>query len=420
MPTNTAKFPKGVPMSIEDVAAVVGPEFQEMNENPPPSVVKVREEMEGKTAVQRERLTWTKAADSSPGGLYGFPKSIQRSAESASRKLARTALRVAKRAFAKDEGVVDFLQTHAKRENSRSARVLLAAMGEIGPKLNRTASVKRTLTAPEQRDALANLRLHKGKKNPATGILFGSKYPFAGEEYLVYDFNAVGYGIELVLLSKDGKTIVEGVPVTSKTAGAPDYGLYGFKSKTADLGLDSCKEVRTAAGRITADLHRRKADLHDKLTGFWKEQSKQAKCAYAGMLLSCYPDASMKFAAQSITGSVLPNTNRFVHTSTDLRAPSGSIREAQVLPSEVAAFRRKLVATFGHTMPLSMGPIKEAHVSSFVNEDGRSRDVEGTVIISALEEGKVMAQEELGFTGLYEPGPKLTVLASGDFLEWED
>lgn len=44
----TAKFPKGVSMSVDEVSEVVGPEFKEMNENPPPEVVKVREEMEKK------------------------------------------------------------------------------------------------------------------------------------------------------------------------------------------------------------------------------------------------------------------------------------------------------------------------------------------------------------------------------------
>lgn len=49
----TAKFEKGVSMTVDEVAEVVGPEFKEMNENPPPSVVKVMEEMQGKTAAKR-------------------------------------------------------------------------------------------------------------------------------------------------------------------------------------------------------------------------------------------------------------------------------------------------------------------------------------------------------------------------------
>ncbi len=40
-----AKFPKGVSMTVDEVADVVGPEFKEMNENPPPEVVAVREQM---------------------------------------------------------------------------------------------------------------------------------------------------------------------------------------------------------------------------------------------------------------------------------------------------------------------------------------------------------------------------------------
>lgn len=46
----TAKFEKGVSMTVDEVAEVVGPEFKEMNENPPPSVVKVMEGMQAKSA----------------------------------------------------------------------------------------------------------------------------------------------------------------------------------------------------------------------------------------------------------------------------------------------------------------------------------------------------------------------------------
>ena len=37
-------------MTIEEVAEVVGPKFKEMNENPPPEVVALKEKMQGKTA----------------------------------------------------------------------------------------------------------------------------------------------------------------------------------------------------------------------------------------------------------------------------------------------------------------------------------------------------------------------------------
>lgn len=46
----SAKFPSGKKMTIDEVAEVVGPEFKEMNENPPPEVVKVKKKMQGKKA----------------------------------------------------------------------------------------------------------------------------------------------------------------------------------------------------------------------------------------------------------------------------------------------------------------------------------------------------------------------------------
>lgn len=52
----TAKFEKGVSMTVDEVAEVVGPEFKEMNVNPPPSVIKVMEGMQGKTAGDTKAL----------------------------------------------------------------------------------------------------------------------------------------------------------------------------------------------------------------------------------------------------------------------------------------------------------------------------------------------------------------------------
>ena len=46
----SAKFPKGKEMTIDEVAEVVGPEFKEMNVNPPPEVVDTKNKMQGKKA----------------------------------------------------------------------------------------------------------------------------------------------------------------------------------------------------------------------------------------------------------------------------------------------------------------------------------------------------------------------------------
>lgn len=83
----------------------------------------------------RHRLTWDKTAARTPGGLYGFTKKVQADCESCVRKLNRHATSLVKTAYAKDERIVAFLQTHAKRAKSASARVLLAALKESAPKI---------------------------------------------------------------------------------------------------------------------------------------------------------------------------------------------------------------------------------------------------------------------------------------------
>lgn len=85
--------------------------------------------------MRRHRLTWDKTAARAPGGLYGFTKQVQADCETAVRKLNRHAAALAKAAFNKDERVASFLQTHAKRAKSNSARVLLSAMRELGPQI---------------------------------------------------------------------------------------------------------------------------------------------------------------------------------------------------------------------------------------------------------------------------------------------
>jgi hypothetical protein len=48
-----AKFPKDKSMTVDEVSEVVGPEFKEMNEDPPESVKKLQKEMQGKSASEK-------------------------------------------------------------------------------------------------------------------------------------------------------------------------------------------------------------------------------------------------------------------------------------------------------------------------------------------------------------------------------
>lgn len=151
-------------------------------------------------------------------GLYGFPGSIEKVATTAGRKLAREAEKIGKAAMQKDSGVIAFLQTHAKRDGSRSAKVLLAAIKASMPRI------------------------------------------------------------------------------------ASNLGLYGHKARTAQIGVQACADLRLAAGRIASDLHGRRSEEHERVTSFLKMHATKGKCAYSGMILSCYPDAP----AGDIPDEVLP------------------------------------------------------------------------------------------------------------------
>ena len=151
-------------------------------------------------------------------GLYGFPSTIEKVATTAGRKLAREAEKIGKAAMQKDSGVIAFLQTHAKRDGNRSAKVLLAAIKASMPRI------------------------------------------------------------------------------------ASNLGLYGHKARTAQIGVQACAELRLAAGRIASYLHGRRSDEHERVTSFLKTHATKGKCAYSGMILSCYPDAP----AEVIPAEVIP------------------------------------------------------------------------------------------------------------------
>ena len=83
-------------------------------------------------------------------GLYGYTKGTQRDVEASVRKAQRRANSIAKVLYARDERSVVFLKAHAKRANSKSARLILAAMKNIGP---RVASDKTAALLPSERHA---------------------------------------------------------------------------------------------------------------------------------------------------------------------------------------------------------------------------------------------------------------------------
>jgi hypothetical protein len=92
---------------------------------------------------------------------------------------------------------------------------------------------------------------------------------------------------------------------TEVTAASAKLGMYGFPVKTASLGLQLCSSLRELAGILAADMHRRKATLHPKITGFLDVHSKTAKCGASRLILSCYPDADFKFRRRLATPTTI-------------------------------------------------------------------------------------------------------------------
>ena len=80
-----------------------------------------------------------KTANTRPaGGLYGYTKQTQRDVLASVRKVQKVANKIAKAIYAKDRNTFNFLHLHADRSNSLSARILCAAMENIGPKVAST------------------------------------------------------------------------------------------------------------------------------------------------------------------------------------------------------------------------------------------------------------------------------------------
>lgn len=175
-----------------------------------------------------------KVAARIPQGLYGFRKATQKDCEAAVRKLNRVAARLAKAAWKKDAKVVDFLVAHSKKGKDHSARILVGALKEIGPKV--------------------------------------------GSEDTTAD--------KLVTTKSSGKVA------------AGSHSLYGFRTKTVQVGLGICASVKEAAGHIASDLHRRRYEEYENITGFLTNHAKTARCPASRLILVGYPESSIKIASK--------------------------------------------------------------------------------------------------------------------------
>lgn len=96
-------------------------------------------------------------------GLYGHTKRIQADCEGCVRKVQKSASDIARNVYARNAQVAEFLATHSRRADSLPAKILVAALQGLGPK------VASEMAAVETRESrLAELRIKQASsKSPA-------------------------------------------------------------------------------------------------------------------------------------------------------------------------------------------------------------------------------------------------------------
>lgn len=253
-------------------------------------------------------------------GLYGFAKTIQADCEIATRKLQKMAAKLAADVHGKDPDVAAFLKVHMKRANSLPAKILHAHLEQAAAPSQKVAGdARKPLDA--LKDPRGFLAYVDGAQHPETALLpddveFVDQTPDqkgftfrAGSLEQAQKVGRLG-GFEVSQVASDifvaRRFMAERKDFTrvGDVREARDWGLYGFKRKTANLGLGACSNLRESAGQIAAALHRRKHGSHEKITGFLGEHAKQAKCLYSKLLRAGYPEADLKLASQPPAAAV--------------------------------------------------------------------------------------------------------------------
>lgn len=249
-------------------------------------------------------------AKAAASGNYGFPKKLAQDCDAAARRVGKAATTIAKAAYGKDARVAEFLKAHAERGNSLSAKVLLAALAEMGPKVASAGSAERLqqLREANQKTAggsgAANAKYlssipapKKVKILKAVARHYGISDTAAYDELIdrdaeaVYEYIGNDRGLAMEVLRDFKSMRLASMDVEAK------YGLYGYREKTSKLGLSACSDLRHEAGVIASDLHRRRHDKHARISEYLTAHCKEAGCNHTQMLLDSYPSADMKFAS---------------------------------------------------------------------------------------------------------------------------
>lgn len=335
-----AKFPKNKSMTVDEVAAVVGPKFKENVENPPESVLKVRKEMQGKTANLDKTAGYTHYWKAAPGQTGVVIPSAQWS------KLLSVTSKILDVAATKGISVRNGVGEGEPLLNNK----YISLNGDAGLEESyETFYFTRTLeefsfckTNRKPYDAVVVSILAQAKKILADLIVVNSDGGVGAIRKILADQGsdktaAAGlYGftkeaekvcgsatsklakftskLAKEIYSKDAETpsfleehnkrtaskaarmlrasmadIGPGKP--AKTAAKSGKGRYGFSEKTAKLALEACNAVEHQAGLIASDTHGRMGAKHATITGFLNKHAKRAKCGWSDLILEAYPTA---------------------------------------------------------------------------------------------------------------------------------
>lgn len=342
----TTKFEKGKSMTVDEVAAVVGPEFKEMNEDPPASVVKLREEM-SKTAA----INWTTVATSLLKASKGLTEDDLHY-RAYLRAIISDDSATAKHLVSKFKGAEkarDELIDEAGKGKTAAAKLVWKVNRVLGAQYAETP-VGTYWIYPEGRhyevkldhspvgyadqdqyaedpsaEAKKVVEAHYAKalRGKTAAVTAGGKYGFtkstesactAGVNKLqkaakrianalyAKDEGSVGFlqkhaakaGSKTAsMLLKAMEDIGPAAMLRAgKTAGKSGNGLYGFSEKTAKLGLDACSALHHEAGVIAADLFARKGADPVKVAGYLTANAKKGKCAFSDLLAEVAPDVN--------------------------------------------------------------------------------------------------------------------------------
>ena len=294
-----AKFPAGKSMTVDEVADVVGPEFKEMNENPPESVVKVREEM-GKKAHRPLLLAMDAFAEMLRDGKFekgvpADPTENMTEEDAAEWERQNEEHRDKFKDASTMSGVLypeDSAAAHHDHFFGRTAAVT------AGGKWGFTKSTESACTAGVNKLAKSAKRIASSLYAKDEGsVAFLQKHSAkAGSKTASMLLKAMeDIGPAAALLKK------------GKTAGKSGNGLYGFSEKTARLGLDACSALHHEAGVIAADLFARKGSDPVKVAGYLAANAKKGKCAFSAMLAEVAPDVAVE-----VTGTVKKKATDFL------------------------------------------------------------------------------------------------------------